>query len=48
MWWNISAAQGEKGAENNRDRVQEMMTPSQIEIAQQLTSECVAKNYKDC
>ena len=48
MWWNIAASQGDKEAANNRDIFEKRMTPSQIEKAQQLTRECVAKNYKGC
>jgi hypothetical protein len=32
----------------NRDIVAKKMTPSQIEKAQTLAGECVAKNYKSC
>jgi len=48
MWWDIAASQGYEGAPKNRDIVAKKMTPPQIEKAQQLASECVAKNYKDC
>ncbi len=48
MWYNIAALQGsEKGLEN-RDKVAKNMTASQIEKAQILASECVAKDYKNC
>jgi len=48
MWWNIAASQENKDASGNRDIVAKKMTPSQIEKAQELARECVAKNYKDC
>ena len=48
MWFNISASNGAKTAEKNRDTVAEAMTPSQIEKAQDLARECVKKNYKGC
>jgi hypothetical protein len=48
MWLNISASQGTRIAEVNRDIVESEMTPSQIKKAEELTSECVAKNYKGC
>ena len=48
MWWNIAASSGEKKASKNRDMVAKQMTPSQIEKAQDLARECVAKNYKGC
>jgi TPR repeat protein len=48
MWWNIAASSGNKNAPENRDMVAEKMTPSQLEEAQTLARECVAKNYKGC
>ena len=48
MWWNIAASQGNKTALENRDKVAKNMTASQIEKAQMLASECVAKDYKGC
>jgi len=48
MWFNLSAAAGAEIAVNGRDIVTKMMTPSQIEEAQKLARECVAKNYKRC
>ena len=48
MWWNIAASQGDERAMANRDFVADKMTPSQIEKAQDLARECVAKNYKGC
>jgi len=48
MWWNIAASQGTKEAAVNLGMVQNEMTPAQIEKAQKLVRECVAKNYKGC
>jgi len=48
MWWNIAAAQGHQNATENRGKIEMKMTPSQIEKAQNLARECVARNYKDC
>jgi len=48
MWIIISASQGFNNAVNNLSIAQKEMTPTQIEKAQQLARECVAKNYKDC
>ena len=48
MWWNIAALQGHEGATEYRDTIAERMTTSQIERAQNLTRECVRKNYKGC
>jgi tetratricopeptide (TPR) repeat protein len=48
MWWNIAASQGDKYSVKNRDSIAKKMTPSQIEKAQTLARECVAKKYKDC
>ena len=48
MWWNIAASSGQEEASENRGMVAEDMTASQIEKAQDLARECVAKNYKGC
>ena len=48
MWWNIAASQGHEKAMEDRNFVAKKMTPSQLEKAQDLARECVAKNYKDC
>ena len=48
MWHNISASNGSEQAKKNRGKVSKTMTPSQIEKAQELARECVAKNYKGC
>jgi len=48
MWGNIAASNGNEGGGELRDIVAERMIPSQIERAQDLARECVAKNYKGC
>jgi len=48
MWWSISVSKGYELAKKNLRRVEQMMTPSQIEKAQELARECVTKNYKGC
>ena len=48
MWTNIAASNGNEEAIENRDIIAENMTPSQLEKAQDLAHECVAKNYKGC
>ncbi len=48
MWWKIASSNGSETAAGNRDTISEMMTPSQLEKAQDLTRECVAKDYKGC
>jgi len=48
MWVNIAASSGDKNAVNGRDIVAKLMTLPQIETAQTLTRECVAKNFKGC
>lgn len=48
MWWNIVASEGNETAKKGRDIIAKQMTPSQIEEAQKLARECVAKDYKGC
>ena len=48
MWWNIAAPQGDKVSSEQKDMIEEKITPSQIEKAQDLARECVKKNYKGC
>ena len=48
MWSNIAASQGFETAINSRYKIEGIMTSSQIEKAQDLARECVAKNYKGC
>jgi hypothetical protein len=39
MWFNLSAAQGEQKAVEDRDKVAQRMTPAQIAEAQKLARE---------
>ena len=48
MWFNLSEANGNEVASLTKEHVQGEMTPAQIEEAQKLARECVAKNYKGC
>ena len=48
MWWNIAAFNGFPYATELRDIRAEKMSISQIEEAQTLARECLAKNYKGC
>ena len=48
MYFNIAASKGYVTAVENRDIIADAMTQSQIEKAQELARECVAKNYKNC
>jgi TPR repeat protein len=48
MWREIAASQGYEDAATKRDKVQENMTPYQIEKVRELARDCVAKNYKGC
>ena len=46
MWWNIAASQGVEFARKNRDNVEKMMSSTQIETAQKLAREWMAKHQK--
>ena len=48
MWWNIAASTCNEDTAYNRDIVAKLVTPSQLEKAQDLARECVAKDYKGC
>lgn len=49
LWINLYAAKyGGKSREEERDRLEEMMTPQQISQAQQLATRCQAQNFKNC
>ena len=48
MWWNLAAAQGDENAKENKGKLQDSMTSAQIEEAQTLSRECLAKDYKTC
>jgi TPR repeat protein len=38
-WWNLSAAQGDATAIENKEKLRKLMTPAQIAEAQRLSSE---------
>ena len=48
MWWNIAAIDGDADAIKNRDMVTKLMTPAQIEKAQEAASKCIKQNFKNC
>jgi len=48
MWWYIAVSNGHKDAVFGRDAVSKLMTPTQIEKAQNLARECLRKKYKGC
>ncbi len=47
MWVNIAASLGNENSLKARDLIAKEMTPDQIEKAQRLARECVAKKYKE-
>lgn len=47
MWFN-SVAEGNEKARENEEIMVKLMTPSQIAEAQELSRECIKKEYKDC
>ena len=46
VWWNLSAAQGYKKSQKLREEVSKKMKQQQIAEAQELASECKARNHK--
>jgi hypothetical protein len=48
MWGNIAASHGNEKGGKLRDFAAKIMTATQIEKAQELAQECVAKKYKGC
>mgnify|MGYP003319596810 CR=1 FL=1 len=48
MWFNIAATSGISEAAENRTKAEKKMTTTEISKAQELASQCVNKNYKDC
>ncbi|MCP4764784.1 MAG: sel1 repeat family protein [Gammaproteobacteria bacterium] len=48
MWLSIAMSAGDKVANEMKAKLEKKMTPSQLEVAQQLALECVAKDYKGC
>ena len=47
-WGSLAAANGNERAASLSDMISNMMTPTQVETAQDLARECVKKNYKGC
>ena len=48
MWFSLAAAQEFEQAATNRDEAASNMNREQIARAQQLSSECFARNYQGC
>ena len=48
MWFNIASSLGNENATENKQRVAENMTRSQIAEAQALSRKCLNSNYEDC
>ena len=48
MWYNIAASNGVINGANVRNAHATVITPSQLEKAQDLARECVRKDYKGC
>ncbi len=48
MWFNLAASNGNENAVEVRDALAEEMASAQIEKAQDLARECLAKDYKGC
>ena len=48
MWGNLAASNGNENGAKLRDLAAKSMTPTQLETAQRLASECMKKNYKGC
>ena len=48
MWFSLAAAQGNKTAKENRDKVAKRMTAEQIAEAEKIAEDCRARNYKYC
>ncbi len=46
MWFNLTAAQGDKDAAKNRDIVESKMTPADVSEAQRLAREWMEKHGK--
>ena len=48
MWLNIAASNGDEDGGKLQDGVAKSMTPSEVEKAEKLASECIRKKYKGC
>jgi TPR repeat protein len=47
-WSNLAAAQGDADVVKNRDIVARKMSQQQLEEAQKLSRECLARKYEGC
>ncbi|MBP0118666.1 MAG: sel1 repeat family protein, partial [Candidatus Nitrotoga sp.] len=49
MWFNLASMRGDTVfATKNRDFLAKLMTPQQIEKAQEMAKSCQARNFKGC
>jgi TPR repeat protein len=48
MWWNLASSAGDADGAKNRDIIAKLMTPQQIEKAQDMARACEARNFKGC
>jgi hypothetical protein len=48
MWWNISAANGDRQAKANKAIIASQMTAQELANAKTLARACVSKSYKNC
>ena len=48
MWWNLASSAGVADGAKNRDLLAKLMTPQQIEKAQDMARACQARNFKGC
>jgi uncharacterized protein len=49
MWFNLASSAGETvNAAKNRDIIAKLMTPQQIQKAQEMAKACQARNFKGC
>jgi hypothetical protein len=48
MWYNIAAIDGSADAIKKRDIIAKLMTPAQIEKAQEAASRCIKHIFKNC
>lgn len=48
MWFSLAEVAGESSAQTNRQIVERMMTPAQIELARQMARNCLQHNFVGC
>lgn len=48
MWFALGATAGAPGASRNRSTVGKMLSPAQLEQAQELVRACQARNFQGC